>query len=151
MKNLKPLAILILLILSTSLIMNCETTEQDTISPGENLEAVLSEIAKLGETEQKIITFEIIFDKRSGTYAYDKVEIIKESKQVIDFIKGADPAFKYMESSYDVECVDAQGNTTITNCPDYACVGYAVASCVENGGCAQVCKADGKYYPSAIK
>ncbi|MCB0376684.1 MAG: hypothetical protein KDD04_12250, partial [Sinomicrobium sp.] len=112
---------------------------------------ILSEIAKLGESEKKIVAFDIVFDKKSHSYSYTNVKIIKESLKIRDFIKGADPDFKYAENGIEVECTDAEGNVTVTSCPDYACVGYAVALCVESGGCAKVCKVAAKYYPSAIE
>ncbi|MEM9687539.1 MAG: hypothetical protein AAF934_11555, partial [Bacteroidota bacterium] len=133
------------------LTVRCDDTPQNAAISGKSLETVLSEITRLGESEKKIITFDIVFNKHTNTYTYDNVRIIKESKKAIAFAKGADSSFKYMESSYQITCTDTEDHITVTNCPDYACVGMAVALCVESGGCAKVCKAKATYYPSAFQ
>ena len=147
----KKLTIFALLIVSAFVTSRCDNTVSETPAPDESLKTLLSEIALLGEAEKKIITFDLLFDKHSNTYSYTNVEILKESKKMIDFVEGADPGFKYQGGTYEVECTDASGAITTTNCNDYACVGYAVASCVEGGGCAQVCKAKAQYNPTGIQ
>ncbi len=150
MKKLNQLVVFTVLTLNAFLLINCNNAEQDALVPAKSLEAILFEIAELGRAEKKIISFEIIFDKQSNSYAYDDVEIVEHSKKVIDFVKGADPGYKYMGDSIEVTCTDAEGNETVTNCSDYACVGYHVALCVETGGCAKVCKVDATYYPPEL-
>ena len=149
MKYIKPLILLIAILFSSFLVTHCNTAEE-ALTPGKSLEAILAEIAALGEAEKKIISFDILFDKKTGLYDYTNVKIIEQSKNIVDFAIGADPGFKYVENSYEVECTDTEGNITTTHCSDYVCVGYAVAACVENGGCAKVCKAEAAYYPSEI-
>ena len=151
MKNLKQTTILVLLALSVFLSSNCENTAQTEVSAAESLESILFEISELGKAKKKIVTFEILFNKQSSSYAYDNVRVIKESKKAMDFVKGANPGFKYAGGSYKVSCTDAEGTTETILCEDYACVGYAVAVCVESGGFAEICKTEATYYPPELE
>lgn len=78
----------------------------------------------LGESEKRIIAFDIVFDKHSNSCCYNHVGTMKHNKETIDFVESDDSDFK---------CVDKQRNVKIIVCPDNACVENVIVSCLKNG------------------
>ncbi|MFV0248173.1 MAG: hypothetical protein ACK5H1_04330 [Tenacibaculum sp.] len=106
-----------------------------------SLEFILDKLSKKANSENKFVKFTLLFNKENNTYGYQSVELVKNSQNILDFVKGAKKATprETEDKKYQVDCVDSEGNVTSHSCKDYECVGFYVSQCVEAGGCAVVC------------
>ena len=126
-------------------IFSCSQDEQiKNTEVSQSLESVLSEMSKTAKSENKIVKFTLLINKETDKYGFENIRLLENSQEILDFSRGVNQAISSKSSSgrYQVDCTDSEGNTTSTSCDDYKCVGYKVATCVENGGCATVCKAE---------
>ena len=129
----------------TLFIFSCSQDEQiENTEVNQSLESVLSDMSKTAKSENKVVKFTLLINKETNQYGFENIRLIENSREALDFSKGANQATsnRFSGGQYQVDCTDSEGNTTSTSCDDYVCVGYEVALCVESGGCSTVCKAE---------
>lgn len=138
-----------------SFLSSCTNNEEVSIDSNskiqENINSVLAEMKSLGDSQGKIIVYEV---KNISKKDYQKYfEVIKNSKKVLDFALGSDSnQRKGPGDNYTVTCTWGNGETTVTECGEStSCAGQATWDCLENGGCATICNAKITYTPSKIK
>lgn len=132
-QNLKTLYFVCLILLSVS------CSEKDDTNTGEisqvDIEEILTEMKSLGESEGKIIVF----------------EIIENSEKVLAFATGQDINKRGLGDNYTVTCTWGNGESEITECGESVpCAGQATWDCLENGGCATICNAKITFTPANI-
>lgn len=117
----------------------------------EKIEAVISEIKSLGDSQGKIIVFRVENILKKDYQKY--FQVIKDSKKVLIFSAGSNNYSKTGSGdNYTVTCNLPDGQTTVTECgEDVGCAGHATWECLEHGGCATICNAKITYIPSKIK
>lgn len=110
---------------------------------------VFAEIKSLGDSQGKIITFDI---KNLTNKNYQKhFKVVQNSKKVMDFTLGFDSSQKDPEDNYTVTCTWGDGKTEVTECgSDVGCAGQATWDCLDLGGCAAICNARITYVPATI-
>ena len=146
-QNLKTLyfVCLILLLVSCS---EKDDTNTDEISQVD-IEEILTEMKSLGESEGKIIVFEMKNFKEKDFTKY--FEIIENSEKVLAFATGQDINKRGPGDNYTVTCTWGNGESEVTECGEsVACAGQATWDCLENGGCATICNAKITFTPANI-
>ena len=136
MKNTITFLVYILLTLASA----C-TQKDDT-----GLTGILSEVRTLAKAEKKIIVFFIELDKRSGLYRLTGYRIVKNSKEIIDFVEGAHRGATYIKKTFQIVCTDTNGDTSYAACIKQACIANTIAICMENTN-----KVTLHYYPPKIE
>lgn len=113
------------------------------------IDDLLTKVTDLGDKNGQIVTFDIRYLKSDDLYELSNVKLIEESDWIKSFADGFDPkAFDAQKQKVTIICALPDGTTASTSCGrrDGACVGQAVNTCLNAGGCATVCSS-GRYVP----
>ncbi|MAQ76575.1 MAG: hypothetical protein CL613_09610 [Aquimarina sp.] len=127
-----------------------ETSVDETAITQKQIEKVYEEIKSLGDSQGKIVTFEL--SNLSDPDYQQHFKVLENSKKILDFNAGADTS-KLLGpgDNYVVTCIFGNGETETTECGESAaCAGAATWKCLDEGGCARVCNARVRYTPGKI-
>jgi hypothetical protein len=143
---------LILIFLFLGIIVSCS---KDKVLPLANetasLDLIVNDIGTQAEKEGKIITFDLVVD--GDSFRKENVKVIQDSKFVIGFKQGYDGTGQNRGNTVDITCMYPDGTETTTTCAssNSTCIGDAVSTCLNGGGCAVLCRIQVTYYPKEIK
>lgn len=146
-QNLKTLYFVRLILLSVS------CSEKDDANTNEinqvDIEKVLTEMKNLGESEGKIIVFEMKNLKEKDYAKY--FEVIENSEKVLAFASCQGINKRGPGDNFTVTCTWGNGESEVTECGEsVSCAGQATWDCLENGGCATICNAKITFTPANI-
>jgi len=150
----QPVGVLIimLLFLSVGLFTSCTQDQAEELPEDYNsLELIVTEIGKQAQQEGKIITFDLVVDGNS--FRKENVQVIQDSKFVLGFMEGYDGKPHTRGNSVDITCMYPDGSETTTTCSvnNSICIGDAVSTCLNGGGCAILCLISITYFPNDLK
>lgn len=124
--------------------------ESDVSVNKKQIEDILTQMKSLGNSQGKIIVFELENIIKEDYKKYFK--IIQNSKKVLDFASGSDSSLMQKKDNYTVTCNWGNGESEVTECGEsVACAGSATWDCLENGGCATICNGKITFVPANIK
>jgi hypothetical protein len=141
----KKINFLFLLFATTLFIVTSCSTKNDEIS-SKSLDEIVQEMSKLKVTNNDNAIFaDIQYNVKSGKILNYKIE--EREFDLVWIQSTSEKTLKTRASTYKVTCSkkvykDSKGNpTSETTCDGKFSCGTAINSCLEGGGCAEICKA----------